>query len=99
VKDGKLGRKTGQGFYAWPGGKPVKKSAATPPPELASRLIDPMVREAQACLAERIVADGDLVDAGAIFGTGFAPFRGGPIHYARSAGASGEARSSAVATA
>ena len=41
-----------------------------------------MVGEAKAALAEGIVADADLVDAGAIFGTGFAPFTGGPLHYA-----------------
>jgi 3-hydroxyacyl-CoA dehydrogenase/enoyl-CoA hydratase/3-hydroxybutyryl-CoA epimerase len=49
---------------------------------LADRLIRPLVTEAKAALAEGIVADADLVDAGAIFGTGFAPFRGGPLHYA-----------------
>ena len=52
------------------------------PAGLAERLIDPFVAEARAALAEGIVDDGDLVDAGAIFGTGFAPFRGGPLHYA-----------------
>ena len=51
------------------------------PPGLADRLIRPLVTEAEAALAEGIVADADLVDAGAIFGTGFAPFRGGPLHY------------------
>jgi 3-hydroxyacyl-CoA dehydrogenase / enoyl-CoA hydratase / 3-hydroxybutyryl-CoA epimerase len=45
-------------------------------------LIRPLVSEAEGALAEGIVADADLVDAGAIFGTGFAPFRGGPLHYA-----------------
>ena len=40
------------------------------------------VAAARAALADGIVADADLVDAGAIFGTGFAPFRGGPLHYA-----------------
>ena len=64
------------------------------PAGLAQRLIDPFVAEAQAALAEGIVADADLVDAGAIFGTGFAPFRGGPLHYAQRARATaqGEAR-------
>ena len=52
------------------------------PAGLAQRLIAPFVAEAQAALADGIVADADLVDAGAIFGTGFAPFRGGPLHYA-----------------
>jgi 3-hydroxyacyl-CoA dehydrogenase/enoyl-CoA hydratase/3-hydroxybutyryl-CoA epimerase len=51
------------------------------PQSLAGRLIDPMLAEARAALAEGIVADADLVDAGAIFGTGFAPFTGGPLHY------------------
>jgi len=45
-----------------------------------------MLNEAFACLREGVVADGDLLDAGMIFGTGFAPFRGGPIHYAKSQG-------------
>jgi 3-hydroxyacyl-CoA dehydrogenase/enoyl-CoA hydratase/3-hydroxybutyryl-CoA epimerase len=56
------------------------------PPGLADRLIRPYVAEAQAALADGIVADADLVDAGAIFGTGFAPFRGGPLRYAASSG-------------
>jgi 3-hydroxyacyl-CoA dehydrogenase/enoyl-CoA hydratase/3-hydroxybutyryl-CoA epimerase len=40
-----------------------------------------------ACLRERIVEDADLVDAGVIFGAGYAPFRGGPITWARASGA------------
>ena len=44
------------------------------------------LNEAASCLADRLVDDADLVDAGAIFGTGFAPFRGGPMNYARSRG-------------
>ena len=47
-----------------------------------SRGIGPYIAEAKLALADHIVADADLVDAGAIFGTGFAPFRGGPLHYA-----------------
>jgi 3-hydroxyacyl-CoA dehydrogenase / enoyl-CoA hydratase / 3-hydroxybutyryl-CoA epimerase len=54
------------------------------PAGLGRRLVDPLVAEAKSALAEGIVADADLVDAGAIFGAGFAPFRGGPMHYARS---------------
>ena len=61
---------------------PPKGRPAPFPPGLADRLIGPFVAEAKAALAEGIVADADLVDAGAIFGTGFAPFRGGPLHYA-----------------
>ncbi len=83
----KLGRKSGEGFYVWQDGKPVKPAAAGPAPEdLADRLILPMLNEAAACLRQGIVADEDLLDAGVIFGTGFAPFRGGPLHYARHRG-------------
>jgi 3-hydroxyacyl-CoA dehydrogenase / enoyl-CoA hydratase / 3-hydroxybutyryl-CoA epimerase len=79
---GKLGKKSGQGFYTWANGRAQKQSAGAAPGGLAERLVGPYVAEAKAALADRIVADADLVDAGAIFGTGFAPFRGGPLHYA-----------------
>ena len=79
---GNLGRKTGRGYYAWVNGKAQKGAAGAVPEGLAGRLIGPLVVEAKAALAQHIVADADLVDAGAIFGTGFAPFRGGPLHYA-----------------
>jgi 3-hydroxyacyl-CoA dehydrogenase/enoyl-CoA hydratase/3-hydroxybutyryl-CoA epimerase len=81
VSAGHLGKKTGKGFYAWARGKPQKQAAGTPPAGLADRLVGPLVAEARAALREGIVSDADLVDAGAIFGTGFAPFRGGPLHY------------------
>jgi 3-hydroxyacyl-CoA dehydrogenase / enoyl-CoA hydratase / 3-hydroxybutyryl-CoA epimerase len=84
----KLGRKSGEGFYVWRDGKAVKPAgaAAAAPPELIDRLILVLVNECAACLRERIVEDADLVDAAVIFGTGFAPFRGGPLRYARSRG-------------
>lgn len=84
----KLGRKSGQGFYAWQDGKALKPAAqnAAIPQDLADRLILPMINEAVACLSEGIVRDADLLDAGVIFGTGFAPFRGGPLKYARDRG-------------
>lgn len=84
VDDGLLGRKSGQGFYRWEDGKAVKPSAdkASVPADIQDRLILPMVNEAVACLHEGVVKDADLLDAGVIFGTGFAPFRGGPLHYA-----------------
>ena len=85
VEAGHLGRKTKRGFYDYASGKPAKQQAGTVPPGLAQRLVDPLVAEAGRALADGIVADADLVDAGAIFGTGFAPFTGGPLHYARSA--------------
>jgi 3-hydroxyacyl-CoA dehydrogenase/enoyl-CoA hydratase/3-hydroxybutyryl-CoA epimerase len=86
VAAGHLGRKTGRGFYAWVDGKPQKGAAGPVPDGLAGRLIAPFVTEAKSALAQHIVADADLVDAGAIFGTGFAPFRGGPLHYAEDEG-------------
>jgi 3-hydroxyacyl-CoA dehydrogenase/enoyl-CoA hydratase/3-hydroxybutyryl-CoA epimerase len=81
VNAGQLGKKSGRGFYAWQAGKPIKQPAATVPAGLGDRLVAPFVAEAKAALAEGIVEDADLVDAGAIFGTGFAPFRGGPLRY------------------
>lgn len=83
-----LGRKSGQGFYRWENGKPVKPEGADGPaaPDLKDRLILPMLNESVACLSEGVVADADLLDAGVIFGTGFAPFRGGPLQYARERG-------------
>jgi 3-hydroxyacyl-CoA dehydrogenase/enoyl-CoA hydratase/3-hydroxybutyryl-CoA epimerase len=86
IAAGHLGRKSGRGFYDYASGKPAKHAAGAIPPGLAERLIGPFVAEAKAALAEGIVADADLVDAGAIFGTGFAPFTGGPLHYAAGAG-------------
>lgn len=78
---GHLGRKTGQGIYRWVDGKPVKGRPDAYQSDLIAALIEPYLAEAKAVLAEGIVADADLVDAGLIFGTGFAPFRGGPLHY------------------
>ena len=84
----KLGRKTGEGFYVWRDGKAVKTSGPVgePPPDLQDRLILALANECAAALREGIVADADLVDAGVIFGSGFAPFRGGPLTYARKRG-------------
>ena len=84
----KLGKKTGEGFYKWVDGR-AQKTGATNTQDLAPlwmRMTLPAVNEAVACVREGIVADADLCDAGVIFGTGFAPHRGGPIHYLQSAG-------------
>jgi 3-hydroxyacyl-CoA dehydrogenase/enoyl-CoA hydratase/3-hydroxybutyryl-CoA epimerase len=88
VAAGQLGKKSGRGFYVWVDGRAQKRPSENMPAGLARRLVDPLVAEARAALAEGIVDDADLVDAGAIFGAGFAPFRGGPLRYA-SAVASG----------
>jgi 3-hydroxyacyl-CoA dehydrogenase/enoyl-CoA hydratase/3-hydroxybutyryl-CoA epimerase len=86
VEAGQLGKKTGQGLYRWADGKAQKGEAGEYDQKLVDALIEPYLREAEAVLAEGIVADADLVDAGLIFGTGFAPFRGGPLHFLRSRG-------------
>jgi 3-hydroxyacyl-CoA dehydrogenase/enoyl-CoA hydratase/3-hydroxybutyryl-CoA epimerase len=84
VAQGKLGKKTGEGFYKWVDGKPQKSKAEFSHAELerlGRELIEPIITEAQKCLEEGVVANADLVDAGMIFGTGFAPFRGGPLYF------------------
>lgn len=90
VNQRKLGAKTGEGFYKYDKkGKRIKTEQTgyqKPLDEISARLVLRMLNEAFACLQEGVVADGDLLDAGMIFGTGFAPFRGGPIHYAKSQG-------------
>jgi 3-hydroxyacyl-CoA dehydrogenase/enoyl-CoA hydratase/3-hydroxybutyryl-CoA epimerase len=78
---GQLGRKTGQGYYRYADGKPLKAAAGEVPAGLTERLIEPMLTAAQAIVDAGIVSDADAADAGVIFGTGFAPFRGGPLHY------------------
>ncbi len=81
VEGKSLGKKTGKGYYNWVDGKPQKQSAGTVPAGLSDRLLKPYLEEAKKALAEGVVDDADLLDAGAIFATGFAPFRGGPMHY------------------
>jgi 3-hydroxyacyl-CoA dehydrogenase / enoyl-CoA hydratase / 3-hydroxybutyryl-CoA epimerase len=86
VKQGKLGKKTGEGFYVWEQGKPKREEASYAQAELerlGRELIKPMLDEAESALKDQVVANADHVDAGVIFGTGFAPFRGGPLHYRR----------------
>ena len=81
VEAGRLGKKTGQGIYRWVDGRAQKGAPDPYGAELIEKLIRPYLDEAQRVLDEGIVAEADLVDAGLIFGTGFAPFRGGPLHY------------------
>jgi 3-hydroxyacyl-CoA dehydrogenase/enoyl-CoA hydratase/3-hydroxybutyryl-CoA epimerase len=81
VSAGHLGRKTGRGFYTYNQGKPQKGAVGQVPAGLADRLIKPFLAAAQRCVEQGVVADAELADAGVIFGTGFAPFRGGPMNY------------------
>jgi 3-hydroxyacyl-CoA dehydrogenase / enoyl-CoA hydratase / 3-hydroxybutyryl-CoA epimerase len=89
VSEGKLGTKSGQGFYQYRKGKALKplynvqNAYRFSSQDIQDRLIFRILNESVACLRESIVSDEDLLDAGMIFGTGFAPFRGGPIHYAK----------------
>jgi 3-hydroxyacyl-CoA dehydrogenase/enoyl-CoA hydratase/3-hydroxybutyryl-CoA epimerase len=93
VSAGKLGKKTGEGFYKWEKGK-AQKAATTYDEDELERLgqdmLKPLIDECERALEDGIVANADLVDAGVIFGTGFAPFRGGPLHYRRAQAKSGE---------
>jgi 3-hydroxyacyl-CoA dehydrogenase / enoyl-CoA hydratase / 3-hydroxybutyryl-CoA epimerase len=91
VSRGELGRKTAKGFYVWRDGKADKTAAlhstAGPTDEMIDRLILPMSNVCVAALREGIVDNADAVDGAMIFGTGYAPFRGGPLNYARTRGA------------
>lgn len=90
VEPGKRGKKDGQGFYRWEKDRAVKPALPADyqaPADLEDRLVLSMLNEAVSCLHDGVVSDADLLDAGVIFGTGFAPFRGGPIEYIRSVGA------------
>lgn len=88
VDSGRLGRKSPMGgFYRYEKGHAVRRKAAPPPDnDLIDRLILMLVNEAATCVSEGIVGDSDLLDAGVVFGTGFAPHTGGPINYARQCG-------------
>ena len=84
VADGKLGKKTGGGFYGWKRGKPSKPRPAAGSwnmEEITNRLVLRLLNESVSCVREQVVSNPDLLDAGMIFGTGFAPFRGGPMHH------------------
>ena len=89
VAKGELGRKTGKGFYVWKEGKADRSGTpqdSQPTPEMIDRLVLPMSNVCVAALREGIVDNADVVDGAMIFGTGYAPFRGGPLNYARTRG-------------
>jgi 3-hydroxyacyl-CoA dehydrogenase / enoyl-CoA hydratase / 3-hydroxybutyryl-CoA epimerase len=88
VDQKKFGRKSGEGFYRWQDGKAQKNPVtdSSIPQDLEDRLLLPLLNEAVACCREGIIADADLLDAGVVFATGFAPFRGGPLQYAKDRG-------------
>lgn len=84
LDEGQLGKKSGEGFYVWAKGRAKRRKVNADSPygdQIAARLLKPFLAECQAASAEGIVADDELLDAGIIFGTGFAPFLGGPMHY------------------
>ena len=81
VTAGKLGRKSGEGFYKWEKGK-AQKGQVPEHADLAAlgrELVQPLVDTTETVVAEKIVANSDLADIGVILGTGFAPFLGGPL--------------------
>lgn len=80
VEQRELGKKSGRGFYDWSSGRAKKAAPAMVPPGLAERLAKPLIDRARLLVEQGVVADADLADAGVIFGTGFAPFSGGPLH-------------------
>ena len=86
VRQGLLGKKTGEGFYRYYRGKSHVQKVNRVPKELEERLVLQLVNESLQCLHEGIVEDPDLLDAGIVLGTGFAPFHGGPMQYAATSG-------------
>lgn len=93
VQDGHLGRKSGRGLYEYDEtGRPKKIALEALPdgskadPDLTDRLILPMLNTLVACLREGVVDSEEIADGAMVFGTGFAPFRGGPLRYARQRG-------------
>ncbi|MEY2438861.1 MAG: 3-hydroxyacyl-CoA dehydrogenase / enoyl-CoA hydratase / 3-hydroxybutyryl-CoA epimerase / enoyl-CoA [Verrucomicrobiota bacterium] len=84
-----LGRKSGSGFYAYQGKKEIPNASLEPwrrladsePADVSNRLVFLMVNEAARCLEENVVQTPEDADYGMILGTGFAPFRGGPLRF------------------
>lgn len=83
VANKKLGKKTNHGFYTYSKGKIVRSKSfdKSHSEEIIERLTMRILNTCVACLREKVVTDGNLIDAALIFGAGFAPFRGGPMNY------------------
>jgi len=87
VAGGKLGKKSGEGLYRWVSGKPQRAQVeGVVPADLQDRLMLILANECVACLREGLVESEEWIDAGMIFGSGYAPFRGGPLLAARERG-------------
>jgi 3-hydroxyacyl-CoA dehydrogenase/enoyl-CoA hydratase/3-hydroxybutyryl-CoA epimerase len=90
VSDGHLGKKSGRGFYRYRKGRAIKPKASAGSwnmEDISNRLVLRLLNEAVSCLREHVVDDAELLDAGMVFGTGFAPFRGGPMNHVDAVGA------------
>ena len=89
IAAGHLGKKSGQGFYRYEKGREI------PPPihhrlpsheSIQSKLALLLSQEAMKCLKEGIARSADDIDLAMVLGTGYPPFRGGPITFARDSG-------------
>jgi len=76
-----LGKKTSKGFYTYKNGKAVRKKSNQNVSSAAMTLVDTMIDESQKIVAEGVVESSDMLDFAMIMGTGWAPFRGGPLYY------------------
>ena len=87
----RLGKKTNEGFYIYRNGKSLGEStrfikfqrhkSPYKERELKEKMVGSMILEAQRCLEENVASCDDDIDFAMVMGTGWAPFRGGPIIY------------------
>lgn len=93
VEAGRLGRKSGRGFYRYDNGKRrgvdqsayqligVRPGGNVPEADIESRMVHALLNEATRALDEGVVRSARDGDVGAVFGIGYPPFRGGPLRY------------------